>query len=418
MKSVDIKVKNLSKIYKLYDKPIDRFKEALSISKKEYHRKHYAINNITFDVNKGETFGIIGVNGSGKSTLLKIITGVLTPSSGSVSVNGKVSALLELGAGFNTEYTGLENIYLNGTMMGYTKAEMDKRINNILDFADIGEFINQPVKSYSSGMFVRLAFAVSINVEPDILIVDEALSVGDNIFQAKCYKKFEELKNKGKTILLVTHDVDSVRKFCDKCMWLDKGLIKEIGDVDKVTGLYMAYTSNKAKVNTTISKNTDGNKVLKRYKTFNPIARWGSITGQISYVSMCNENDEEVEFIDKNESIRINIDVEISDDLLQEKRLGLAFAIKNTKGQDLIVGSTFQENYSFEESGSYRIEFDLKNYLVPGEYYLVASLELRQTQIPTYIDYIDGAYYFKVVSNNTYYGMLDVPMNVLINRLS
>ena len=174
MSKIAISVKNLTKIYKLYDKPIDRLKETLSITKKKYHREHYALRDISFDVKKGESVGIIGTNGSGKSTILKIITGVLNQTSGELKVKGKISALLELGAGFNLEYTGMENIYLNGTMMGYTKEEIEKKLDNIINFADIGEFINQPVKTYSSGMFVRLAFAVAINIDTEILIGDEA----------------------------------------------------------------------------------------------------------------------------------------------------------------------------------------------------------------------------------------------------
>ena len=174
-----IAVKNVTKIYRLYDKPIDRLKESLNPMRKEYHKKFYALNQISFEVKKGETVGIIGTNGSGKSTILKIITGVLSPTTGEVEVVGTISALLELGAGFNMDYTGIENIYMNGTMMGFSRKEMDAKLNDILDFADIGDFVYQPVKTYSSGMFVRLAFALAINVEPEILIVDEALSVGD-----------------------------------------------------------------------------------------------------------------------------------------------------------------------------------------------------------------------------------------------
>ncbi|MBY9077525.1 ABC transporter ATP-binding protein [Paenibacillus sp. CGMCC 1.18879] len=221
MSEISIDIQNVSKIYKLYDKPIDRLKESMSISKKSYHRDFHALNNISFNVKRGETVGIIGKNGSGKSTLLKIITGVLSPSSGKVNVNGRVSALLELGAGFNLEFTGIQNIYLNGTMMGYSAAEVESKIPAIIEFADIGDFINQPVKTYSSGMFARLAFAVAINVEPDILIVDEALSVGDIFFQNKCFKKFDELKEKNTTIIFVSHDIGSIRQMCSRVLWLD-----------------------------------------------------------------------------------------------------------------------------------------------------------------------------------------------------
>lgn len=218
-----ISVRNLTKQYKLYNKPIDRLKESLSPFRKKYHRVFTALDNISFDIKRGETVGIIGQNGSGKSTLLKVLTGVLIPTSGSVSVRGRVSALLELGAGFNPEFTGMENIYFNGAIMGYTKSEIDQRVDDIIKFADIGDFINQPVKVYSSGMFMRLAFSVAINVDPDILIIDEALSVGDIRFQIKCLDKINEIKKRGVAILLVTHSNPGIT---DWSLLLNKG--KEI----------------------------------------------------------------------------------------------------------------------------------------------------------------------------------------------
>ncbi len=241
MNNVAIRVKNLTKLYHLYDKPQDRLKEALNPFKKSYHHDFYALNNISFEIKKGETVGIIGKNGAGKSTLLKIITGVLTPTSGSIEVNGKIASLLELGAGFNPEMTGLENIYLNGTLMGFTHEEMDTKVDAILEFADIGEFIHQPVKMYSSGMFARLAFSVSINVEPDILIIDEALSVGDMRFQLKCMDKFNEFREAGKTILFVTHDINAVKRFCTFSLWIKNGQLESIGNTDQVTDRYIDF---------------------------------------------------------------------------------------------------------------------------------------------------------------------------------
>ncbi len=223
MDKAAISVEHVTKVYRLYDKPRDRMKEAFSRGKKIYSKEYYALNDISFAVNKGETIGIIGENGAGKSTILKIITGVLNPTSGMVNVNGRISALLELGAGFNMEYSGIDNIYLNGIMIGFTKEEIDEKLEDILSFADIGDFVYQPVKTYSSGMFVRLAFAVAINIDPEILIVDEALSVGDAFFQVKCYHKFEEFKKQGKTIIFVTHDLSSVNKYCDRAILLNKG---------------------------------------------------------------------------------------------------------------------------------------------------------------------------------------------------
>ena len=211
-----ISVKNIHKMYKLYASKMDRIYDALGVTPLSKYKKHNALNGVSFDVAKGECIGIIGTNGAGKSTILKIITG-------EIEVNGRISALLELGAGFNQEYTGIENIYLNGTMIGMSKEEVDEKLDDILKFADIGEYVYQPVKTYSSGMFVRLAFAVAINVDPEILIVDEALSVGDVFFQAKCYQKFEEFKNAGKTILFVSHDLSSIEKYCDRAILLNKG---------------------------------------------------------------------------------------------------------------------------------------------------------------------------------------------------
>lgn len=233
-----IDVKDVVKIYKLYDKPKDRIREAFGFGKKQTHKLHYALNGVSLKIRRGETVGIIGTNGSGKSTILKIITGVLNPTSGEAVVQGRISALLELGAGFNMEYNGIENVYLNGTMMGFSEKEIDRKLPEILEFADIGDYVYQPVKTYSSGMFVRLAFAVAINIEPEILIVDEALSVGDVFFQAKCYHKFEEFKKLGKTIVFVSHDLSSISKYCDRVLLLNKGNLLGEGSPKEMIDAY------------------------------------------------------------------------------------------------------------------------------------------------------------------------------------
>lgn len=261
MDEIAIKVEDLTKIYKLYEKPSDRLKEALGLNKKKVLSKdHYALRNVSFDVHRGETIGIIGTNGSGKSTILKIITGVLNQTSGNLTVNGRISALLELGAGFNMEYTGVENVYLNGTMIGFTREEIDAKLDAILEFADIGEFIHQPVKTYSSGMFVRLAFAVAINIDPEILIVDEALSVGDVFFQSKCYRKFEEFKKLGKTILFVSHDLSSISKYCDRVVLLDRGRKLSEGNSKEMVDMYKKVLVNQLDEN--------GNPIKKDKKAF------------------------------------------------------------------------------------------------------------------------------------------------------
>ena len=238
MNNPAIKLEHITKIYKLYNRNRDRLKDSLGLTKKKCYSEHYALKDVSMTIGQGETVGIIGVNGSGKSTILKIITGVLSATDGVMDINGRISALLELGAGFNMEYTGLENVYLNGTMLGFSEEEIEARLADILDFADIGEFIHQPVKTYSSGMFVRLAFAVAINIDPEILIVDEALSVGDVFFQAKCYHKFEEFKKQGKTILFVSHDLTSIAKYCDRVILLNKGVKLAEGSPKDMVNMY------------------------------------------------------------------------------------------------------------------------------------------------------------------------------------
>ena len=236
-----ITLENVSKVYKLYNNKKDRLKEALSLTKKKYHKDFYALDKVTLKINKGEVVGLIGKNGAGKSTLLKIITGILTPNFGAVEVNGKISALIELGAGFNSEYTGIENIYLYGTLMGYSKLETEKKINSIIEFSDIGDFIYQPVKTYSSGMFARLAFACAINVEPDILIVDEILSVGDLRFQLKCMKKMNEMLKGGTTVIFVSHDMNAIKMFCNRVFWVNSGKIEMQGETNYVTDCFLDY---------------------------------------------------------------------------------------------------------------------------------------------------------------------------------
>ena len=232
-----INVQGLKKVYPLYKKTNDRIKEAFSLTGKKYHTDFVALDDVNFTVEQGECVGIIGVNGSGKSTLLKILTGILSPTQGTATVNGKVSALLELGAGFNPEYSGIENVYLNGMLMGFSKEEMDKKIDEIIAFADIGDFIHQPVKMYSSGMFVRLAFAVAISVEPDILIIDEALSVGDVFFQRKCYEKIKELAGKA-TVLIVSHDLNALTKFCKRFILMGNGKVVFDGEANQAITKY------------------------------------------------------------------------------------------------------------------------------------------------------------------------------------
>ena len=244
--SVAIRVKDLTKKYKLYQKRSERLANAFG--KEKNIKEFYALKGVSFEISKGECVGIIGHNGAGKSTLLKLLTGVAFPTSGEIEINGRLASMLELGSGFNPELTGIENIYFNGSLNGLTKEEIDGKLKDILEFADIGNFIEQPVKNYSSGMFARLAFAVAINVDPDILIVDEILSVGDVGFQVKCMEKFNEFKKKGKTILYVSHGLGTVKKFCDRAIWLQKGEVIDDGNSVIVVERYYNLNFNPANI--------------------------------------------------------------------------------------------------------------------------------------------------------------------------
>ena len=350
-----IELKNISKVYKLFDRPKDRLKESLSLTHKCYHRDHFALEGVNLSVKRGECVGSIGTNGSGKSTLLKIITGVLTPTDGSVEINGKISALLELGAGFNMEYTGLENVYLNGTMMGFTDKEIEAKLDDILTFAEIGDFIYQPVKTYSSGMFARLAFAVAINVEPDILIVDEALSVGDIFFQAKCYRKFTEFKEAGKTIIFVSHDMGSIIKYCDRALLLNKGKPVFTGACAEAVDIYKKILANQyhegEEVPQVSGEETGGllpkGTVWKDSLVVNKNqSDYGQKEAEIVDFALVDHKGMVTSSLDKGKPFRIMMRVHFHKDM---KHPIFAYTIKDRKGTEITGTNTVLEDAALEE---------------------------------------------------------------------
>ncbi|MDY3918774.1 MAG: ABC transporter ATP-binding protein [Candidatus Limivivens sp.] len=339
-KNIAIQVENVGKVYKLYDKPSDRLKESLGLVRKKKHREYHALKNVSFEVGRGETVGIIGVNGSGKSTILKIITGVLTPTSGKVTVDGRISALLELGAGFNGEYTGIENVYLNGTMLGFTEEEIDRRLPDIVNFADIGDFINQPVKTYSSGMFVRLAFAVAININPEILIVDEALSVGDVFFQAKCYHKFEEFKEKGKTILFVSHDLSSISKYCDRVVLLNKGEKVAEGGAKEMVDLYKRFLVHQEGDHQTEALEQKAG-TWKSGLLLNPqLSEYGEKQAEIVDFGIFDAAGRLSNTIEKGSACTFKLKIQFKEDLSEPI---IAFTIKDMKGTEITGTNTMYE---------------------------------------------------------------------------
>ena len=427
-----ITVKDVTKIYKLYDKPIDRLKEALNPFHKEYHKKFYALNNLSFEVKKGETVGIIGTNGSGKSTILKIITGVLTPTTGEVEVNGVISALLELGAGFNMDYTGIENIYMNGTMMGFSKKEMDAKLQEILDFADIGDFVYQPVKTYSSGMFVRLAFALAINVEPEILIVDEALSVGDVFFQSKCYRRMEEIRQKGTTILMVTHDMGSIIKYCDKVVLLNKGNFVAEGAPGHMVDLYKKILAGQME-GLEAAKDVDSDfsgetaekeqkektyqlphgKLMKDSLTINGNrTEYGDGRAEIYDLGLFDQRGNLTNLLLKGEEFTIKEKIRFHDSIQAPI---FTYTIKDKKGADLTGTNTMFEGAEIrpvKNGDEYEVNFRQKMTLQGGEYLLSMSCTgFEQGEHTVYHRLYDVAN-ITVISNKNTVGVYDMESEV------
>ena len=428
-----IQVQNVRKIYKLYDKPIDRLKESLSLTHKSYHRDFFALDDISFDVKKGETVGIIGTNGSGKSTILKIITGVLTPTSGEVRVSGVISALLELGAGFNMDYTGIENVYMNGTMMGFTKKQMEEKLPDILEFADIGDFVYQPVKTYSSGMFVRLAFALAINVEPEILIVDEALSVGDVFFQAKCYRRMEEIRKNGTTILMVTHDMGSVIKYCDRVVLLNKGHYVAEGAPGKMVDLYKKILANQmdsleeelTEMND-FSGGTQSEAVAEKAQaepshgglmrdklTVNPNrTEYGNGKAEIYDLGMFDERGNLTNLLLKGEYFTIRERIRFRDEIQAPI---FTYTIKDKKGADLTGTNTMFEGADIKpvkRGDEYEVTFRQKMTLQGGEYLLSMSCTGFEQGEHTVYHRLYDVVSITVISNKNTVGVYDMESEV------
>jgi ABC-type polysaccharide/polyol phosphate transport system, ATPase component len=434
MDNLALEVKHLRKVYQLYNKPIDRLKESLGW-KKTYHKEFYALNDLSFSVNKGETIGIIGTNGSGKSTLLKIITGVLTPTAGEINVNGKISALLELGAGFNPEYSGLDNIYLNGSMMGFTREEIDKKIDAVLEFASIGEFINQPVKNYSSGMFARLAFAIAINVDPDILIVDEALSVGDVYFQSKCFKKINQIKENGTTILLVSHDMGSVIKYCDRVVLLNNGQFIAQGNPKEMVDIYKQilvnqFNDQKDAENSELNLNETSNDAMFEAENFNDAnALWkeklllsnykleyGNKEAEIFDFAIIDENNNITSQIFKDKNFKIIMKVKFNQEI--ENPI-FAFTIKDLKGTELTGTNTQIEKHEIEDAetgATYTICFEQKMSLQGGEYLLsLGCTGFNQDEFVVYHRLYD-VLNISVISDKNTVGVFDMGSDVFIQK--
>jgi lipopolysaccharide transport system ATP-binding protein len=447
-----ISVRSLSKYYLIYNKPHDRLKQSLfprfqkltGKPVKKYYEEFCALQDVSFDIKRGEMVGVIGRNGSGKSTLLQIICGTSIQSDGSVYTNGRIAALLELGAGFNTEFTGRENCFLNAAILGIPRNVMRDKMEQVLSFSELGEFIDRPVKTYSSGMYARLAFSIAIHVDPEILVVDETLSVGDARFVAKCMRRIKDIKEQGTTILFVSHDVSSVRTLCERAIWLDRGLMVEQGDVFPITGRYMEFlfkdeqapeeklrqeidnhnNKNNSKLNSVeIHANTlsvdeniiklDNNKDMENLDS-RPVTHWGSHKGLI--LSACvrdmHSNRKDVYILD--DEIEVNIELLVPKEI-SRRYLSIAFSIKDLKGTDLIVSTTHDlKSTRLPEIERFSVSFRLINLLVTGKYLLVAAVENRQYSQIHYYEYLEGAHYFSSLSDSNIFGVFQPPIKQFI----
>jgi len=407
---IAISVENVSKVYKLFKKPADRVIDALHLAPWRKVPQHHALNDVSFEVRQGEMVGIIGTNGSGKSTILKIITGVLHPTKGDVKVNGRISALLELGAGFNREYTGIENIYLNGTMIGFSKEEIDAKLKDILDFADIGDFAYQPVKTYSSGMFVRLAFAVAINIEPEILIVDEALAVGDVFFQAKCYRKFDEFKKLGKTILFVSHDLSSIVKYCDRVVLLNKGTKLGEGKAKEMIDIYKQVLVDQYD-EAAIAENKNSGVLLDQGA--NPdLLEYGSKKAEITDCYITDDKGKHTNAIIKGSTFTIHMKAKF---LERVQAPIFAFTIKNAKGTEITGTNTMFERAfmeSVDKGICKEITFKQKMDLQGGEYLLSLGLTGYEGSDFTVYHRLYDAINITVISDKDTVGFYDMNSQV------
>lgn len=421
MNNIAIKVKNLTKVYHLYNHPQDRLKEALHPFKKSYHHDFYAMDDVNIEIKKGETVGIIGKNGAGKSTLLKMITGVLTPTSGSIETVGKISSLLELGAGFNPEMTGMENIYLNGTLMGISAEDMHRKIEAILEFADIGEFIHQPVKMYSSGMFARLAFSVSINVDPDILIVDEALSVGDMAFQMKCFKKFQDFQKEGRTILFVTHALDTIIRYCTRGIVIDgghkvfDGTAKHSVDTFKKVLSGDFYKKYPVEIHPTLTNENAKIHLKNSFTQHKELDVYGNGKVAIIDYGIVDKNNLPSPILDYNSEFNIIMKVKFLKTIIEPI---FAFTLKDSKGLEITGTNTSMKYVTsgiYEENQVVTVTFTQNANLQLGSYALsLGCVGVNESGIEVYSRIYD-AILFDIIGSQQMVGLFDLESDITID---
>lgn len=405
----EIEVSSLTKVYRLYSSPKDRLKEMFSLHRRSYHHEFYALRDVSFEIKKGQTVGIIGQNGSGKSTLLQIISGVLQPTIGSVKVNGRIAALLELGAGFNPEFTGRENVYMNGALIGFSRKEIDRRLPEIESFAEIGVFIDQPVKTYSSGMFVRLAFSAAICIDPDFLVIDEALAVGDAYFQHKCMKHLRRFREKGMTTLFVSHDPGAVKALCNRAILLDRGIVIMDDTPDKALDYYNALIAKKEKDLEILQQEFSGGHVQTRS---------GSHEAQITSVEMTNGQSKPARAFQVGEGAHIVCDARFHKEI-DSPTFGIL--IRDRLGNDVFGTNSFHLNpirRVVKGGEQLQVIFSLPLNIGIGSYSLTVAIHASDTHISENFDWWDQALIFEIVPGSQPYfiGLSYLPVSVQVKE--
>lgn len=433
--NIAVDIKSVSKMYRIYHEKIPSLKNTILTRKRTTYEEFLALDNVSFAVNNGQTFGIIGPNGSGKSTLLKLMAKIFLPTCGEVIVNGSLSALLELGAGFHPDLTGRENIYINSAILGMRKREVDKRFDQIVRFSELEKFIDTPVKNYSSGMYMRLGFSIAINVNPDILLVDEVLAVGDQSFQAKCYKAIYDIMKRGKTIIIVSHDLETISDLCSRAAFLKEGKIVDLGNPIRVVSQYRAYVEELEKkraedqqkeerkkiFKTVIESNikvVDGEDIekLSRMDSEQAIKRFGSGDAMVTDIRLLDENENKLDYCKYGDEVKIALDIKFN-----RKVEGPIFGIRITDFKDNIVYGTNTRTNNlktevYDKDESLRVEFAFKVTIIGGNYYVTPAVGYKDSK--TYCDWVNNMLTINVLKNEKAEGIANLNSKITIEKIS
>jgi len=433
--NIAVDIKSVSKMYRIYHEKIPSLKNTILTRKRTTYEEFLALDNVSFAVNNGQTFGIIGPNGSGKSTLLKLMAKIFLPTCGEVIVNGSLSALLELGAGFHPDLTGRENIYINSAILGMRKREVDKRFDQIVKFSELEKFIDTPVKNYSSGMYMRLGFSIAINVDPDILLVDEVLAVGDQSFQAKCYKAIYDIMKRGKTIIIVSHDLETISDLCSRAAFLKEGKIVDLGNPIRVVSQYRAYVEELEKkraedqqreerkkiFKTVIESNikvVDGEDIekLSRLDSEQAIKRFGSGDAMVTDIRLLDENENKLDYCKYGDEVKIALDIKFN-----RKVEGPIFGIRITDIKDNIVYGTNTRTNNlktevYDKDESLRVEFAFKVTIIGGNYYVTPAVGYKDSK--TYCDWVNNMLTINVLKNEKAEGIANLNSKITIEKIS